>query len=54
MRFANLFVAAAAMLLPAVAIAGYCDGTDCVDSISRWSCPKQCPSDGTCAINVPC
>ncbi|EQB58903.1 hypothetical protein CGLO_00787 [Colletotrichum gloeosporioides Cg-14] len=53
MRFANLFVAAAAMLLPAVAIAGYCDGTDCVDVSSRWSCPKQCPHDGTCAIS-PC
>ncbi|OHF00974.1 hypothetical protein CORC01_03802, partial [Colletotrichum orchidophilum] len=34
--------------------AGYCQGTICVDRIQNFECPKQCPTDGTCALKVPC
>ncbi|KAI3558940.1 hypothetical protein CABS03_11321 [Colletotrichum abscissum] len=55
MQFSSLFVAAVALVLPAaVSQAGYCQGTTCIDSIQNFECPKQCPKDGTCALNVAC
>ncbi|KAK1724411.1 uncharacterized protein BDZ83DRAFT_752653 [Colletotrichum acutatum] len=54
MQFSSLFVAAVALVLPAAVSAGYCQGTTCIDSIKNFECPKQCPKDGTCALNVAC
>ncbi|KAI3548785.1 hypothetical protein CSPX01_02808 [Colletotrichum filicis] len=54
MQFSSLFVAAVALVLPAAISAGYCQGTTCIDSIQNFECPKQCPKDGTCALNVAC
>ncbi|KAL0938230.1 uncharacterized protein CTRU02_207961 [Colletotrichum truncatum] len=55
MQIINLVVAAAALLLPTIVNqAGYCSGTTCIDSISSWECPKQCPSSQNCVLNRPC